>query len=168
MVYGMIAALLAAGDQFLKFRVEAQDPDRFPRPLEGTKGKILLYRNHNAGFPFGFLENHGELVRTVPLAVTSMLAGALAAMSEKKGRTVRKLALAVIIGGSASNLYDRYVRKYVIDYFSIQLGALKKVVFNLGDIFVFLGSAVLLLAELAAEAGGRQQKDSIDSEQEIL
>lgn len=168
MVYGVIAALLAAGDQFLKFRVESQDPDQFPRPLEGTKGKILLYRNHNAGFPFGFLENHRELVRTVPLAVTSMLAGALAAMSEKKGRTVRKLALAVIIGGSASNLYDRYVRKYVIDYFSIQCGALKKVVFNLGDIFVFLGSAVLLLAELAAEAGNEQQKESIDSAREIL
>lgn len=166
--YGVIAALLAAGDQFLKFRVEAQDPESFPRPLEGTKGRILLYRNHNAGFPFGFLEKHGELVRTVPLAVTSMLAGALAAMSEKKGRTVRKLALATIIGGSASNLYDRYVRKYVVDYFSIQCGALKKVVFNLGDIFVFLGSAALLLAELASEAGRKGQKDSIDSEREIL
>ena len=29
---------------------------------EVASGKILLYRNHNAGFPFGFLEQHAELV----------------------------------------------------------------------------------------------------------
>ena len=173
--YGTIAALLAAGDQFLKSRVESQEPDQFPRPMEGTKGNILLYRNHNAGFPFGFLKEHEELVRTVPLAVTSMLAGMLAALCEKKGRVVQKLALAVVIGGSASNLYDRYVRKYVVDYFSIQRGPLKKVVFNLGDLCVFAGSMVFLLAKLAAEilsghkeARGRRRKDCIDSGTEIL
>jgi signal peptidase II len=36
----------------------------------------------------------------------------------------------------------------VIDYFSIQWGRLKKVVFNLGDIFVFIGAAMLAVLEI--------------------
>ncbi|MFR5731015.1 MAG: signal peptidase II [Clostridium sp.] len=46
-----------------------------------------------------------------------------------------------MLGGAVSNLYDRMIRHYVVDYFSIQCGKLKKVVFNLGDIFAFLAPA---------------------------
>ena len=35
-----------------------------------------------------------------------------------------------------------------MDYFSIEFKRLKNVIFNLGDIFVFLGSLVFLIAEL--------------------
>lgn len=156
MIYGVIILLLAMGDLTLKQLVEREEPDRFPRPLEGTGGKILLYRNHNAGFPFGFLEKHGDVVRMVPLAVTSALAGALAALAGGKKQVIRKLALATVIGGSLSNLYDRFVRRYVVDYCSIQVGPLKKVVFNLGDVCVFLGSGVLIAAELMEELRSRR------------
>ena len=40
------------------------------------------------------------------------------------------------------------VKGYVVDYFSIEFKRLKKVIFNLGDIFVFLGSLVFLIGEL--------------------
>ena len=46
------------------------------------------------------------------------------------------------------------IRHYVVDYFSIQCGKLKKVVFNLGDIFVFLGSGILFGAEFIKEIRG--------------
>ena len=151
MIYGVIIFLLATADLIVKQLIEGQKAETFPRPLEGSNGKILLYQNHNAGFPFGLLEKYGDLVRMLPLAVTSALAGALAALAAGKEQVVRKLALATVIGGSLSNLYDRFVRRYVVDYFSIQIGPLKKVVFNLGDVCVFLGSVVLILAELAEE-----------------
>lgn len=69
-----------------------------------------------------------------------------------EGKTVTKLGLALVIGGSLSNLYDRFVRRYVVDYFSFQFGVLKKVVFNLGDLFVFFGSGLLLLLEFSANS----------------
>ena len=156
MIYGVIIFLLAIGDLTVKQLIERQEAETFPRPLEGTKGKILLYQNHNAGFPFGVFKKHEDLVRMLPLAVTSALAGALAALAAGKEKVVRKLALATVIGGSLSNLYDRFVRRYVVDYFSIQIGPLKKVVFNLGDVCVFLGSVVLILAELAEEIRGKK------------
>lgn len=154
MIYGLISLLTAAADLLLKQAIEEQEADRFPRPMEGTKGKIWLYRNHNAGFPFGFMKKYGELVRTVPLVVTSMMAGMLMVLQERKGNVLRKLAFAVAIGGSVSNLYDRYRRRYVVDYFSLQFGPLKKVVFNLGDICVFAGTGMLLILEAVREIRG--------------
>ena len=84
----------------------------------------------------------------LPLSVICGLAGYLAALLPQKGKKVQKLGIAMILGGALSNLYDRLVRRYVVDYFSIQWKKLKDVVFNLGDIFVFAGSLILLLREL--------------------
>lgn len=144
---GLIAALLII-DLGLKKAVEDQEAENFPRELKGTGGKIWLYRNHNQGFPFGFLKNKPQLVRNVPLALTSALAGILAWLLPRKGNTAEKLALSLCIAGAASNLYDRLIRHYVVDYFSIQCRWLKKIVFNLGDIFIFLGAGLLFLSEV--------------------
>ena len=51
---GVIAALTGT-DLYLKEYFEKRDPADFPREMEGTRGLVKLYRNHNAGFPFGFL-----------------------------------------------------------------------------------------------------------------
>ena len=64
------------------------------------------------------------------------------------GRIVEKLALTLVFAGGASNLLDRLVRGYVVDYFAIQWKILKKAVFNLADIFIFLGSAILIVVQL--------------------
>lgn len=152
MIFIGIVILLAAGDLSLKWLIEQQDQEKFPRPLAKTGGRIFLYRNHNAGFPFGFLEKYGELVRTVPLVVISGLGGVFFYLVQnKKGHTAQKAGLAILLGGAISNLYDRYARRYVVDYFSFQSGWLKKVVFNLGDLFIFAGSGILMAAELLQE-----------------
>ena len=142
MAYMALIMLLAGGDQWLKHRSEAQDPESFPKPLEGSRDRIWIYQNHNPGFPFGFMKRHEELVRLIPLVLTSILGGCLIEKEKTKGKYMDKLSLALVIGGSLSNLYDRYVRGYVGDYFSLRFGPLKKVVFNLGDIFIFLGSGL--------------------------
>ena len=107
-----------------------------------------LHKSYNSGFPFGFLKERPELVKGIPLAVTSAAAGALGAFMTKKGCLAQKIGLSMVLGGAISNLYDRLVKGYVVDYFSIEFKRLKKVIFNLGDIFVFLGSLVFLIGEL--------------------
>lgn len=145
MIYLFLIAGIAGGDLALKWWVERQDPKDFPRELEKSRGKIWLYRNHNAGFPFGFLEKYQQVVRLIPLSIISGLFGVLIYLLPKKGTQaqVQKLGLSILLGGALSNLYDRMVRHYVVDYFSIRIGFLKKVVFNLGDLAVFLGSGIL-------------------------
>ena len=50
---------------------------------------------------------------------------------------------------------------YVVDYFSIQWKQLKKVVFNLGDIFIFAGSALFAAVQLVEEIRGSLPKEKI-------
>ena len=61
---------------------------------------------------------------------------------------LEKLAVTFALAGGISNLYDRMKRGHVVDYFSIEWKWLKRLVFNLGDIFIFLGSGLMLIASL--------------------
>lgn len=63
----------------------------------------------------------------------------------KKGMSAKKAALAFVLGGAVSNEYDRIKKGSVTDYFSINLPFLKRVVFNLGDISIFVGVILLVL-----------------------
>lgn len=150
MIYPTIIGILAAGDQLLKRTVEQDTTGVYPRELENSKGKILLYRNHNSGFSFGFLKEYPILIKAIPLSGISAFAGILAFLTPRKGFHLHKAALSLILAGGISNFYDRVVRGYVVDYFSIQWKKLKDVVFNLGDIFIFLGAALFAAAELAS------------------
>ena len=78
-----------------------------------------------------------------------------------RGRILEKLALTLTLAGGVSNLYDRMKRGYVVDYFSIQWKKLKKVVFNLGDIFIFAGSALFAAVQLVEEIRGILSKEKI-------
>ncbi len=142
-----VGTTLTMLDLALKNEIESQKDETFPRDLEGTKGMIRLHKNHNQGFSFGVLEG-SRAVELIPLCMTSGLAGAWVFLMGTKGRILEKLAVTLSLAGGLSNLIDRMKRGYVVDYFSVQWKTLKKVVFNLGDIFIFCGSALLLAAGL--------------------
>lgn len=134
-------------DLSIKNQIETQEEMNFPRELEGTNGKIKLYKNHNSGFSFGVLKKYPKLVELVPLCMTSGLAGAWFWLMGRRGRVLEKTAMTLTLAGGASNLYDRMKRGYVVDYFSVQWKALKKVVFNLGDIFILAGAVLMVVSE---------------------
>lgn len=147
MVYIGIIAVLAMIDLCIKKGIEDQEDCKFPRELPGSKGTIMMYKNHNPGFSFGCLKERPDLVQMVPLAAASFLSGILAWLFIRKGHILDKLAISITLGGAVSNLYDRFIRNYVVDYFSIQWKGFKKVVFNLGDFFILLGAVLMLLSE---------------------
>lgn len=147
----LLVGLLAGIDLCIKAEIEARDSSEFPKPLEIAKGKIILHKNHNMGFPFEFLKNRPDLVEKVPRMVFCGLSGIFGFLLPKKGYWAEKLALALTLGGAMSNLYDRYTRKYVVDYFSIDVKGIKKVVFNLGDICIFIGAGIMLVSQVFGE-----------------
>ena len=90
-----------------------------------------------------------ELVRMVPVVFTSAAAGILTwLLCRDEGRKADRIGFALITAGGLSNLYDRLKRGYVVDYFSIRCKYLEKVVFNLGDFFIFAGSALIAASDL--------------------
>lgn len=150
MIFLGLTGLLLMVDLVLKAEIESRDGTEFPRELDG-KGRIVLHKSHNAGLPFGLLKKYREAVRMIPLAASSAVAGILFWLLQRKGNNGEKLGFSLVLAGALSNLWDRMTRDYVVDYFSINRGKLKTVIFNLGDIFIFAGGAVLMLCELWRE-----------------
>lgn len=144
----LVIAAIFLIDMGIKDTIESTESAAFPKELEGTKGLVMLHKNHNEGFPFGALREKKELVKQIPFATVSAAAGIFFWLYPRKGYRAEKIGLALILGGGLSNLYDRMVRGYVVDYFSIQWKRLKEVVFNLGDICIFGGAVLMLIAEI--------------------
>lgn len=142
-------ALIAGIDLCIKEEIEARDSSEFPRELKG--GKIILHKSHNEGFPFQILKNHPNLVKMIPIVVISGLTGILGFLMPKKGYWIEKFSLMLTLGGAVSNLYDRFTRNYVVDYFSFNVKKLNKIIFNLGDICIFAGSALLILSQAVSD-----------------
>ena len=110
---------------------------------EILKGHIILNRYHNKGVFLNVLENNLKLVKTLTITLLGILLLVFAIILPKKNSNGIKLALSLIIGGAASNTYDRFKRGYVVDYFSFK--ALKRIIFNISDICIFLGAVLLLI-----------------------
>lgn len=150
MIAGFVA-VLAALDLFFKAWIEAQQEEEFPRRLFFAGKWLKIQKIHNRGLPFGVMSDRFQTIQTMSLVMTSAVAGALACLAGKRGNRMEKLGLCLVLGGALSNLYDRLVRKYVVDYVTIEIGKLKKVVFNLGDMFVLLGSLLLYLTGIIGD-----------------
>lgn len=112
-------------------------------------GKIVLRKYYNPGMMLNFFENIKEIVKTASSVFLGFLLLLFAILLPKKGNRLFKFGLALVLGGAISNVSDRMNKGHVIDYFSINCKAfprLKKIIFNLSDIFIFVGSALIALA----------------------
>ncbi len=159
MKYVITAAALAAADLCLKDRVAKEPDDSFPREVPGTGGKLEIRKVYNPGFPFGFLKERPGLVKGVPLAVSCGIF-ALWARALLRGKSpAEKLALTLAAAGAASNTAERLLRGHAVDYLYVRLPGLDRAVWNLADLYVLSGGALLL----AASAGGRGVPDSRSS-----
>ena len=140
MFYAALIALTSVLDLALKSGIEAKPDEDYPRDVIGTGGAVQVRKLHNKGFPLGIMKEYPEMVRCLPLAVACTLLLRLSALLPKKGNRLEKAGLACMIGGASSNLFDRFFRGYVVDYLYVDKEPVNKVIFNLGDVFIALGT----------------------------
>jgi len=146
MIYVLIAyAIFRIENQIKNYIVTNHNLNEDKKILNGL---VTIRKHYNEGAFLQFLENKKVLVRTVSCVLLGVLLLAFALLLPKKGHRLYKLGLSLVLGGGISNVSDRIFRGKVVDYFSINLGRLKKVVFNLADFAIFIGSFILLLASL--------------------
>jgi signal peptidase II len=64
-----------------------------------------------------------------------------------QGRWPRRalLGVALLVAGGASNLLDRVTQGMVIDFMNVGIGSLRTGIFNVADMAIMLGGAVLVL-----------------------
>ena len=144
MWYYRLIACLTALDLIGKSAIEGLPDSSFPREMPDGKPVLLLKKFQNRGLPLGFLEKRREVVKYGPLLVESLVLLLL----PKRGRRIEKTALALVLAGGGSNLFDRFFRGYVVDYFSFTPKKLRHLVFNLGDLYIAAGMTVLSATEL--------------------
>lgn len=73
--------------------------------------------------------------------------------SGEKGTRISKLGLSMILGGGLNNYTERRRKGYVTDYVSLNVEnpKLKKVVFNISDLFIFTGALLWGRSEIFSE-----------------
>ena len=114
--------------------------------LKSTKTGFSLQLVHNKGFALNKWESHPDWVKTLQ-SLMMILVGVYAGIRMCFSKT-GKIALtgwSFLLGGGASNLFDRLYRGYVVDY--LGLPKIKDLYFNLSDLCIFLGSVLVVLGE---------------------
>lgn len=109
-----------------------------------AKGKIIIQKYYNKGFALDKFEKYPKFVAYGSGFVWSLVIVKFCRLLFQNGQKGMKTALAMIIGGAASNIYDRFRKKYVIDYirFDIPCKPLRKIIFNISDFFIILGAVL--------------------------
>lgn len=144
------AGIICAVDQMLKSAIDTEPESNFPREMPHTKGYVKIMRAHNPGFSRGHLGKHPEFVKLSSVAAVGFLAGGLQYLTSfyPKNYKLRKLGIAIVIGGALSNVLDRIVNGEVTDYLNIQVSGLKTLIVNIGDIAIYVGGIIYALASL--------------------
>lgn len=145
MIYILIAAAVFALDFFVKRRI-----DRERKPGEESlilKDRIIIRKYYNRGAMLEFLAKWPRLVQVFSGVALTVICIMFLLLLREKGFRGLKLGLAMILGGGAGNLCDRLTKGHVVDYFSFKsrFPRLQRVIFNLSDMFVFLGTLLVII-----------------------
>lgn len=100
---------------------------------------------HNTGAAFSFLAGASGWQREFFIGVTLLISGVLLWMlRSNQGNRLLSLALALVLGGAAGNLYDRILHGYVIDFVQWHAAGYYWPAFNIADSAICLGAALLI------------------------
>lgn len=141
----MIFILIAIGIFVLELKIKnyIENNRKMREKEEILGGNIILNRYHNKGAFLNIFENNVKLVKILSCVLLGMLLLTFIIILPKEKRTGLKLALSLMVGGGSSNIYDRFKRGYVVDYFSFKF--LRKVIFNISDICIIIGAVILMI-----------------------
>ena len=144
MIFIFIAAAIFALDWAVK---KQMDKKRLREESRIFKGRIILRKYYNQGAMLNFLERWPRLVQILCGSLLLLFCGMFLFLLRDRGSRGLKLGAAMIIGGGANNLYDRLTKGHVVDYFSFRsrFPKLQRIVFNLSDMFIFLGTLLMLV-----------------------
>ncbi len=126
-----------AAKRYLERKMKITD-----EPKELLGGRILIRRYTNEGSIFEKLVGKPKIARNLSTAAFGAVAAGFLRNIGKPGRTLKKLGYSLMLGGGASNFFDRCTRDGVTDYLSVapkKSGWVRNVVFNLGDVAIFSG-----------------------------
>lgn len=132
-----------------------------PHEVVGDVVRFTLAYNPGAAMGLSVGEHSRVFFTVVGLGIMALLGWML--IQASPADRLKVVALGLVMGGAAGNLYDRLRSPHgVVDFIDIGVGATRFYTFNVADIGVFCGAILLAWAlwredqqrEIAADAGG--------------
>ncbi len=107
---------------------------------------ILRYAENKGGFlsMFSSLPNMVRLVILSILPLVSLVIMTYYIISNRDLSLSYVLALCCIIGGGLSNIGDRLINEYVVDFMNIGIGMVRSGIFNFADLSIMGGTAIIM------------------------
>jgi len=151
--YGLVTILAVALDQWIKLLVETmlvmhEKVDVLPF--------LALYRTYNTGIAFSMFSNVGDTGLIVLTGIVIAFVSYLA-IRTTPAQIISRFGFALIVGGALGNLIDRTVYGHVIDYILFHTPVWSFAIFNLADVFISVGAALVVLDEFLAWRRSRHQ-----------
>ena len=113
------------------------------RPVTSFFNLVLA---HNRGAAFSFLAGHdGWQLYLFSIIALAAAAACLIFIIRQPGKRLFCLALSLIMAGALGNLIDRLLYGYVVDFLDFHLGYWHWPAFNVADIGIVCGAALLIL-----------------------
>jgi signal peptidase II len=155
-LWGILAALAAlAVDQANKlwlifgYDIGAHQPVRLTPFFD-----VILAKN--PGISYSLLSAHGEGGRWALLALAAAATALLTVWLWRARTLLTALGLGLIIGGALGNACDRLAYGYVADFYHFHVGGFSWYVFNLADVAICGGVALLILEPLASSGATKE------------
>lgn len=114
------------------------------------KDKLSIQYTQNKGAFYSTFEDKSKIICGLSSGFLAVMCIIYSVLLSKKGNNITKLGLSLVISGGLSNVYDRIKRKHVVDY--IYWNKLKKIIFNLADVFIFIGSIITIIGEVISDS----------------
>ena len=119
----------------------------------------------NSGAAFGILKNSRWVFMIIStLATVAIIAFMLAAYKKKYYNPILYFGLAFIAGGGIGNMIDRVALGYVVAFIDFRL--INFAVFNVADIFVCVGCAIVFLKIILDDIAESRKKKTGDHSSE--
>lgn len=154
MLYLILWAAIVAVDFFTKRRAQEVLSALDTVPL--IKNVFHLTYVENRGAAFGVLANQRWIFIVLTVVILALLIGAAIKIKDKP----RWLSMGIcfVCAGAVGNLIDRVRLGFVVDFFDFRL--INFPVFNVADIFVCVGAAVLAVMFIIKEDKGKGYEDN--------
>jgi signal peptidase II len=110
-------------------------------------GFLKLTNAHNEGAAFGLFADSASQWRAPALIMFSVIAMCIVTMLLWRNShkiTMTGLALSLILGGAAGNLWDRMIHGHVVDFLDFYVGSYHWPAFNVADSAIVVGAFVLM------------------------
>ena len=109
----------------------------------------------NYGISYGWFASHSQFVRWTLIILSLVVSVVLVLWLATQVRPLLAAAIGMVLGGALANATDRLVHGAVADFFHLYAGSFSWYVFNIADVAIVAGVAVLMYDSVFGKADTR-------------